>query len=461
MTTPVPLHRPRLLAALSILGLVASMLAVLPPHPAAAATAWFVDGASASCTDTAAGGTQATPFCTITAAAKKALTPGDSVNVAPATYREQVTVVASGTAASPITFSATGPGVVVLGTQDVSDPATWTATGTSAWSRPYVVPSAPRQVFVDGSRLAAATSATSTTTGSFFYDATTKVLYVDAGGANPGIGHTIEAGAQTYGFNVASRTGITINGFDLRRPNSAGVRVLTGSAVTITGVTVTESGVNGVLVDSSTTSDVVVRDCHVSGSASVGIRVTNSVGATVRDCTSNGNGFHGFALNASSSVVLRGNVSHDNRVVDGTSTAAGFDVNNLSTDAVVTGNSAYGNQDSGIQVYNGSDRALVARNASWSNGDHGIDTNKSVSVSYLSNTVTANRKDGLSIEGNCQARQSRTTSRWTTGQAWASTTCGSTRARCRGRSPTMTSCGTRPPRRSPRWARRCTPQSPT
>ena len=48
-------------------------------------------------------------------------------------------------------------------------------------------------------------------------------------------------------------------------------------------------------------------------------------------------------------------------------------------------------QDSGIQVYNGSDRALVARNASWSNGDHGIDTNKSVSVSYLSNTVTANR----------------------------------------------------------------------
>jgi parallel beta-helix repeat protein len=400
MTTTVPLHRPRLLVELSLLGLVAATLTVLPSHPAAAATTWFVDGASASCTDTAAGGTQSTPFCTITAAAKKALTPGDSVTVAPATYREQVTVAASGTAASPITFTATGPGVIVLGTQDVSDPATWTATGTSAWSRPFAPPSAPRQVFVDGSRLASATSATSTTTGSFFYDAITKILYVDAGGANPAVGHTIEAGAQTYGFNVATRTGISIDGFDLRRQNSAGVRVLTSSAVTVLGVSVTESGVNGVLVDSSTTSDVVVRGCHVSGSASVGIRVTNSVGTTVRDCTSNGNGFHGFALNASRSVVLRGNVSYDNRVVGGTSTAAGFDVNNLSTDAVVTGNSAYGNQDSGIQVYNGSDRALVARNASWSNGDHGIDTNKSVSVSYLSNTVTANRKDGLSIEGN-------------------------------------------------------------
>jgi parallel beta-helix repeat protein len=396
----VLLRRRRPAGEVTLLGLVAAMLVVLAPHPATAATAWFVDGASAACTDTVAGGTQSTPFCTITAAAKKALTPGDSVSVAPATYREQVTVAASGTAATPITFSATAPGVIVLGTQDVGDPATWTATGTSAWSRPFAPPSVPRQVFVDGSRLATATSASSTTTGSFFYDAIAKVLYVDLGGANPGTGHTIEAGAQTYGFNVASRTGISINGFELRRQNSAGVRVLTGSAVTVMDVTVTESGVNGVLVDSSTTSDVVVRGCHVSGSASVGIRVTNSVGTTVRDCTSNGNGFHGFALNASRSVVLRGNVSHDNRVVGGTSTAAGFDVNNVSTDAVVTGNAAYGNQDSGIQVYNGSDRALVARNASWDNGDHGIDTNKSVSVSYLSNTVTANRKDGLSIEGN-------------------------------------------------------------
>jgi len=290
----------------AVLGLVAASLVLLPAGPAAAATAWFVDGASASCTDTTAGGTQTTPFCTITAAAKKALTPGDSVTVAPATYREQVTLAASGTAAAPIAFTATGPGVVVLGTQNVSDPATWTATGTAAWSRPFVVPSAPRQVFVDGDRLATATSATATTTGSFFYDAVARVLYVDLGGANPGSGHTIEAGAQTYGFNVANRTGVSINGFDLRRQNSAGVRVFTASAVTVTGVTATEPGVNGVIVDSSTASDVVVSGCHVSGSASVGVRVTNSVGATVRGCTSNNNGFHGFALNASRSVVLQG-----------------------------------------------------------------------------------------------------------------------------------------------------------
>jgi parallel beta-helix repeat protein len=320
--------------------------------------------------------------------------------VAPGTYREQVTVAGSGTAAAPIAFTAAGPGVVVVGTQDVSDPASWSPMATSAWSRPFAVPSAPRQVFVDGNRLATASSATTTTNGSFFYDSVAKVLYVDLGGGNPGTGHTIEAGAQTYGFNVASRSGVIIDGFVMRRQNSAGVRVLTGSAVTVTGITATESGVNGVLVDSSTTSDVLVTDCTVSGAASVGVRVVNSVGTTVRGCTSHGNGFHGFALSASQGVRLEGNTAYGNAVVGGTSTAAGFDVNNASTDSVVVRNTAYGNQDSGIQVYNGSDRTVVARNASWGNGDHGLDTNKTLGVSYLSNTVTMNHRDGLSIEGN-------------------------------------------------------------
>jgi parallel beta-helix repeat protein len=379
---------------------VVASLVLLPATAASAATTWYVDGSTSSCTDAATGGSQATPFCTISAAAKKAVNPGDSVIVAPATYREQVTVAGSGTAAAPIAFTAAGPGVVVVGTQDVSDPASWSPTVTPAWSRPFAVPSAPRQVFVDGNRLATASSATTTTNESFFYDSVAKVLYVDLGGADPGTGHTIEAGAQTYGFNVASRSGVVINGFTMRRQNSAGLRVLGGSAVTVTGITATESGVNGVLVDSSTTSDVLVSDCTVSGSASVGVRVVNSVGTIVRGCTSHDNGFHGFALSASQGVRLEGNTAYGNSVVGGTSTAAGFDVNNASTDSVVVRNTAYGNQDSGIQVYNGSDRTVVARNASYSNGDHGLDTNKTLGVSYLSNTATMNHRDGLSIEGN-------------------------------------------------------------
>jgi parallel beta-helix repeat protein len=378
---------------------VVASLVLLPATAATAATTWYVDGTSPSCTDAATGGTQATPFCTITAGAKKAVNPGDSVIVAPGTYREQVTVAGSGTATTPITFTAAGPGVVVVGTQDVSDPAGWSPTATAAWSRPFAVPSAPRQVFVDGNRLATASSATTTTNGSFFYDSVAKVLYVDLGGGNPGTGHTIEAGAQTYGFNVASRSGVVIDGFTTRRQNSAGFRVLSGSAVTVSGTTATDSGGNGVLIDSSTTSDVLVSGCTVSGSASVGVRVVNSVGTTVSGCTSHDNGFHGFALSASQGVRLEGDTAFDNAVIGGTSTAAGFDINNASTDSVVVRSTAYGNQDSGIQVYNGSDRTVVARNASWGNGDHGLDTNKTLGVSYLSNTVTQNHRDGLSIEG--------------------------------------------------------------
>ena len=67
----VPLRRRRAAVEVTLLGLMAALLVGLAPHPAAAATAWYVDGSSASCTDTAAGGTQSTPLCTITAAAKE------------------------------------------------------------------------------------------------------------------------------------------------------------------------------------------------------------------------------------------------------------------------------------------------------------------------------------------------------------------------------------------------------
>src|SRR5689334_3195534 len=137
--------------------LVAALLTVLPASRATAAgTTYWVDGANAACSDTGTGTTTA-PFCTISAGVKKAINPGDTVRVRPAVYREQVTVGASGTATDPITLTGDAPGVVVLGTRAVGG-ATWTATPSTAWSTPYAPPSSPRQVFLDGSRLGAASS---------------------------------------------------------------------------------------------------------------------------------------------------------------------------------------------------------------------------------------------------------------------------------------------------------------
>ena len=99
----------------------------------------------------------------------------------------------------------------MLGTQALDGAARWTATSTSAWSTPYAPPSVPRQVFLDDTRLAAATSATTTTANSWFYDATAKVLYVDIGGANPGDGHSIEAGAQSFGVTTTGRQDVVVS----------------------------------------------------------------------------------------------------------------------------------------------------------------------------------------------------------------------------------------------------------
>jgi parallel beta-helix repeat protein len=83
-----------------------------PPLPPPTSTI-YVDNGNAGCSDVAAG-TQTAPLCTISAAAART-TPGTTVVVNSGTYNEQVTV-RSGTAASPVTFTATpGANVTVTG----------------------------------------------------------------------------------------------------------------------------------------------------------------------------------------------------------------------------------------------------------------------------------------------------------------------------------------------------------
>ncbi|GAA3585051.1 right-handed parallel beta-helix repeat-containing protein [Kribbella ginsengisoli] len=394
-------RRLKQLAAGSVMILAASTLVIVSSGPAAAAgTGYWVNNGAANCSDTLAGaGTQAVPFCTISQGTKKAIAPGDTVHVAPGTYREQVTINASGTATDPISVVGDAPGVVILGTRSLSTAALWTATSTTAWSTPYAPPSVPRQVFLDGQRLATATSATTTTANSWFYDATAKVLYVDAGGANPGDGHQVEAGAQSFGVTASSKSNVAISNIETDRPNLAGVRLLTATGATIDHVTASQSASNGILIDTSPGGGNVVRAAAVDGSLSTGIRIAASSGVTVTGSSSHHNGLHGIGLSTSSNNLIDGNTSYANTSVSPTATSAGIDVNTNSPDNTVVNNVTYQNQDTGVQVYSGSHRALVARNISYANGDHGFDTLASTGVRYLNNTSYANRRDGISVEG--------------------------------------------------------------
>lgn len=391
------LSRQRLIGIVAVLTLILGAATVQAPM-ALAAGVWWVDNTSPLCSNTGPGTSDA-PLCSISAAAAKAINASDQVMVRPGTYAEQVTVAASGGVGSPISFVASAPGVVVVGTRDLSDATGWTASGATVWSRAYAPPSAPRQVFRDDVRLAVAASLAALTAGQFFYDTVAKVLYVDAGGPNPADGHTIAAGAQTYGFNLVGRSNVFVDGFTLKRQNNTGVRLSGSSAVTVQNVTATEAGVNGILLESAT-SNVTVTGSTVSGSASVGIKLSATTGSRIAANISRTNNFHGISLATSSNNVIEGNESADNRVPTGTNTAAGIDVNTTSPDNVVRGNLTHGNQDSGVQVYSASHRALVIRNISYRNGDHGFDTSGSTNVTYLSNTSYGNRKDGFSVEGN-------------------------------------------------------------
>ncbi|TDX08453.1 right-handed parallel beta-helix repeat-containing protein [Kribbella sp. VKM Ac-2566] len=392
-------QRLRNLAAGTVMTVTASLALVATGGPAmAAGTGYWVNN-TVACSDVGAG-TQAAPFCTIAQGTKKAVLPGDTVHISPGTYREQITVGASGTATDPITVTGDGPGVVVLGTRALGGAALWTATSTTAWSSPYAPPSPPRQVFLDGRRLAAAASAATTTANSWYYDATAKVLYVDAGGTNPGDGHQIEAGAQSFGVTTTSRQNVVISNLQFGGQNFAGVRLLSSSAITVDHVTASQSASNGILVDTCPNSSITIRAAAVDDSLSTGIRLSASSGVIVTASASHHNGLHGIGLSTSTNNLITGNTTYANTSVNPNATSVGIDVNTSSPDNTITGNVTYQNQDSGIQVYSSSHRALVARNISYGNGDHGLDTLASTGVRYLNNTSYGNRRDGLSIEGN-------------------------------------------------------------
>jgi len=98
-----------------LVAVLAGCVIALVVGPAAqAATLIYVDEQSSNCSNSGPG-TQATPLCTISAAAGRAVA-GDTVIVASGDYTEQVTVAASGTATAPITFTvAQGADVTVRG----------------------------------------------------------------------------------------------------------------------------------------------------------------------------------------------------------------------------------------------------------------------------------------------------------------------------------------------------------
>lgn len=379
------LAQPRISAAVVVV-LTAGLLTFVAGEARAATT--YVVQQGASCSDTGPG-TSTTPFCTITAAAKKAVA-GDVVQVGAGTYREQVTVPTG------VSFRATSSNAVVLGTDDYSS-ATWASTGTGTWSTTVPGAAVPTQVFLAGVLITKVTG-TPTAAQTWSWDVTTRTLSVNTGGSAPS---AIEVTTRQYGFMLGSTTtgvtGATVEGFQLRRQGGAGVILRSAtSGSTVRNVTVTESASYG--IDDEGGSGNTITGVHAFANASIGIRLSATSGDLVSSSTSDHNGFHGISVQGGTSNTVRGNVTSAN-ARPGTRVAAGIDVSQSSDHALVEANTSFGNDDSGIEIYTGSSDAVVRRNVSHDNGDHGIDISKAIGSTVLSNTVVENATSGINVEG--------------------------------------------------------------
>ncbi len=342
------------------------------PIPVAAAGTYYVDASSPTCSPTGPG-TEAQPYCSISAAVNSRAQPGNTILVKPGIYREQVTIRASGTPGSPIVLRATGAGVIVDGADDFADPAKWVAAGGGVW-RSAAVTWKPNQVFVDETRIDAAADSLAPPPVNQFTWLSGQGLLVNLGGGNPGLRQTL-VGARIYNFNMVTRSWITIDGFAALRADTRGVSMQSGcSNVTIARNTVGQADASGIQA--------------VGGN---GIVIEFNI---VKD-----NGPHGIGLTAgATNCIIRDNDSFGSRDPD-IRRADGIYLFGAPGNFVYR-NRIHDNQDSGIHFGPGSNDCIAFNNRSWNNGDHGYDHLSATGTTHVNDVSYGNSKDGFSIEGS-------------------------------------------------------------
>jgi nitrous oxidase accessory protein NosD len=394
------------MGTLSLRASIAFVLGLALGSAASAAVLEVNDGAA--CPGT---GTPAAPFCSIALAAAVAA-PGDTVNVAPGDYREQVIVPTSGAPGLPILFRSAGPGARVLGTEDLSDPALWAPAGGTRWSTPFAPDTNTRQVFVDGARLTEAADLASLALNGFFFDAAADVLTVDLGGPNPGT-RDVEAGARSFGFDVTGRSHVVVDGFQVSGHNTSGIRVRASANVAIRNNAVSNARSFGILAEGTAAPLVPTTDVELSGNEAFGngdggLRLRTGVSAaSVLGNVSHHNLHHGLLVTETTDSRIAGNEFFRNARPGGVSTT-GLLLDPGSRRIQVERNLARNNQDSGFQVSGGTlggvlvrnQDVVLVRNISFGNGDHGFDNRESDRTLLVSNTAYGNVNDGFSVEGN-------------------------------------------------------------
>jgi parallel beta-helix repeat protein len=320
-------------------GMFVALLSLLTaPWFVIAASTLYVDRANPSCSD-AGPGSATQPFCTIGAAAAKAVA-GQTVMVSSGTYSENVTVANSGTSSAPIVFT--------------------TAAGAS--------------VTVSGQTHGFTISSTS---------------WITVRGFNV---------TQTTGdgFYVTSSSNITVSGNHVSYAGQP-VSGLTAKGIRLSGVS--NSLVSGNMIDHNTdfgiylvggTTGVTVSGNSLSYNARGYVRA--AAGIDVYGSSNNVLEFNVSHHNEDSGIEFRSS-SSNNLVVNNVAYLNGdhgIDMNGSPGQRIVS-NSVYKNVTAGINVEGGSSGATLANNVSMDNGINSPGTSGNIRVD--SNSILATTLD--------------------------------------------------------------------
>ncbi len=285
-----------------------------PQQPPPPAPTLYVDNGNPLCSDSGSG-TQAIPFCTISAASSQ-VQAGETVQVASGTYTESVISSATGTAQSPIIFtSAPGANVVVAG-------------GTNGF-----LLSAASWVTING----------------FTVTGTT------------GIGVLVQSSSNiTISNNHVSYSGQPVSGF-----NKAGINVTSTIDSIVSGNTVDHNTSYGIYLAFST--NVLVKGNTSAYNAfgwqraASGIRLYGSVSNTITLNYTHDNEDSGIEFDGA---------ANDNLTLENVSWNNGdHGIDDLSSPGQrIIGNSVYNNVAAGINVEGNSTGATIENNISVDNG---------------------------------------------------------------------------------------------
>jgi len=298
--------------------------------------------------------------------------------VNPGTYREQVTVNASGVSGSSFVFKASGPGVIVDGSDDFSNTSLWAAGSGSEYVAASVTWT-PKQVFVDGVRLAPTTNALGTMPANSFQWVSGTGLVVNVGGGNPG-SHAVLVGHRLYGFNLSTKSFVTIDGFQVSHTDDRGINM------------------------QNPCTDLLISNNTVSFTGSYGIQTVNGQRITITGNKVSDSAFHGIGLTAGASACVVTNNECFRNAHPTIRQANGIYLFGAPRNTI-SGNRLHDNQDTGLQFNNASDTCISTNNLSYNNGDHGYDHLLSSGVMHVNDVAYHNYLDGFSFEGTAPNAQ--------------------------------------------------------